>query len=194
MKAALIFAVLAFGGTALAARTGSLPAAAQERAHAIFSGVGVPAPDRTRSTIPAVLPSRTPSRVPATTPAPTTAGTPAPTTAGTTAPTSAAVLDLCRAWQAAREPPGKAVPAPTRKALADAAGGVSKIDEFCSVQLGEAPGSEGSESKKPKTKATGKPAKTDKTKTPGKPRESGKTKHTGKGKGKGKGKGQTPGK
>jgi hypothetical protein len=37
-------ALLLFGGTALAARTGNLPEAAQQHAHRLFSALGVPAP------------------------------------------------------------------------------------------------------------------------------------------------------
>jgi hypothetical protein len=129
VKVALVIAVLAFGGTALAARTGSLPSGVQERAHALFSEVGVPPPGRepgpqiTRGGVPAASPP-SPSPAPSRTPTPGPSGT--------------ATIELCRAWDTARqEPPDKAVPAPTRRALAAAAGGEPKIDGFCAGLLGK---------------------------------------------------------
>ena len=129
MKAALAIAVLAFGGTALAARTGSLPPAAQERAHDLLSGVGVPAPVQTTLPVPTSSPSRTASAVPSATPTPSRTSSPTPS-----APAPA--VDLCRVWDDARQPPGKAVPAETRRALAAAAGGVPEIDDYCAGVLG----------------------------------------------------------
>jgi hypothetical protein len=153
MKVALGFAVLAFGGTALAARAGSLPPSVQERAHDIFSQVGVPAPD------PSTQPTaggRTTSAVPS--------PLPKPSRSVTSSPAVTAVLDLCRVWDAARQdPPGKAVPAPDRRALAAAAGGVPKIDDFCAELLGgpaapSKPSDTGTPTKKPKPTPPGKPS------------------------------------
>jgi len=164
MKVALAFAVLAFGGTAMAARTGSLPASVQERAHAVFSDVGVPAP------APAKRPTRTvtdgvTTAVPS--PTPTPARTATPGTSSTAPPTAAA--ELCRAWETARQGPlGKPVPAETRRALAAAAGGVPRIDGFCAEVLGE-----------PSAPATAKP------KSPGKPPEPAPPSHPAKGNGNG---------
>jgi len=157
MKVALGFAVLAFGGTALAARTGSLPTSVQERAHDIFSEVGVPAPEpSTQSTAGGGTTSAVPSPLPK------------PSRSVTSSPAATAVLDLCRAWDAAgQDPPGKAVPAPDRRALAAAAGGVPKIDDFCAELLGEPAGTSkpsdtGTPTKKPKPTppAPGKPSVT----------------------------------
>jgi hypothetical protein len=157
MKVALGVAVLAFGGTALAARTGSLPTAVQERAHDIFSEVGVPAPD----------PSTQPTAGGGTTSAvPSPLQTPAPARSVTSSPAATVVLDLCRVWDAAgHDPPGKAVPAPARRALAAAAGGVPKIDDFCAELLGKPagtgqPSASGTPTKKPKPTPPGKPSVT----------------------------------
>jgi hypothetical protein len=174
MKVALSIAVLAFGGTALAARTGSLPAAVQERAHTIFSDVGVPAPEPDRSrqvTTDGVTGVPVPSR------------TPAPTRSATPQPSGTATLELCRTWDTARrEPPGKAVPAEVRRALAAVAGGVPKIDEFCAGQLGKPSAT----AKSPGSGKSPSPAKTTtgpKATEPPAPEPS----HPGKGKDNGKG-------
>jgi hypothetical protein len=55
-------ALLAFGGTALAARTGNLPDGAQQHAHRLFSALGVPAP-RTGPHHPSPSPSDSPAPV-----------------------------------------------------------------------------------------------------------------------------------
>jgi hypothetical protein len=155
MKVALGFAVLAFGGTALAARAGSLPPSVQERAHDIFSEVGVPDPDpSTQPTAGGVTTSAVPSPLPK------------PSRSVTSSPAATAVLDLCRVWDAARQdPPGKAVPAPARRALAAAAGGMPKIDDFCAELLGKPaatskPSDTGTPTKKPKPTHPGKPSVT----------------------------------
>jgi hypothetical protein len=168
MKAALGLAVLAFGGTALAARTGSLPSAVQERAHTIFSDVGVPPPAPASSTQVTRGSVPTPTRAPSRTATPT--------------PSERATRELCRVWNAARQDPsGKPVPPQTRRALADAAGGVPKIDAFCAARQGTA---------SPSATATSKPA------GPKKPTKSGKPtvtpSHPGKGQGNGHSKSQGP--
>ena len=172
MKAALAIAVLAFGGTALAARTGSLPPAAQERAHDLLSGVGVPAPVQTTLPVPTTSPSPSPaaSAGPSATPAPSRTSSPTPSA---TAP----VDDLCQVWNDARQPPGKAVPAETRRALAAAAGGVPEIDDFCAGVLGRpsatpTPTETGSpgDPEPPKASDPGRPSKSKKPKsTPSRP-------------------------
>ena len=176
MKVALGFAVLAFGGTALAARTGSLPPAAQERAHDIFSQAGVPAPDRSRQPSAGGGPtSAVPSRLPT------------PGRSVTSAPGGTTVLDLCRVWDAARQdPPGKAVPAPTRRALAAAAGGMPEIDGFCAKQLGKSAEPSGP----PSSGTASKPAEPPK---PGKPTTTGKPSDTPSPPGKGHGTSKRPG-
>jgi hypothetical protein len=176
MKVALGFAVLAFGGTALAARTGSLPSTVQERAHTMFSDVGVPPPapasptQVTRGSVP------TPTRAPSRTATPT--------------PSERATLELCRVWDAARQdPPGKRVPPQTRRALADAAGGAPEIDGFCAALLGTASAS---------ATATATATATTGPAGPGQPTRSGKPtatpSHPGKGPGNGNGKSHGPGK
>ena len=177
MKVALGFAVLTFGGTALAARTGSLPSAVQERAHTMFSDVGVPAPAPASSTQ-VTSAGVTASPVPSPTPAPSRTVTPGP---GATA-----VVELCKVWDAARQDPrGKVVPAQTRRALADAAGGVPEIDNFCAARLGE-PSAGASVS------GTGRPSSSGKG--PGGPKATATPSHPGNGQGKGNGKSQSPGK
>ncbi len=57
---AAALALLTFGGTALAARTGNLPQEAQQHAHRLFSALGVPAP-RTGPVSPPTRPASTPS-------------------------------------------------------------------------------------------------------------------------------------
>jgi hypothetical protein len=167
MKVALGVAVLAFGGTALAARTGSLPTAAQERAHAMFSDVGVPAPASSARPTRTVTDGVT-TAVPSPAPAPVRTATPG-TSAAVTATANA---DLCRAWNVAKQgPPGKAVPARTRRALAVAAGGVPRIDEFCAGVLGE----------------TSSVPATGKSKGPEKPAVTGTPSHPAKGNGNGNG-------
>ena len=133
MKLALGVAVLMFGGTALAARTGSLPDAAQQRAHTIFSGVGVPPPEPAPS-------AQVPTGGVTASAAPSPTASPAPARSATPDPSDAATLELCRTWDTARrDKPGAAVPAEIRRALAAAAGGVPEIDEFCTARLGSAP-------------------------------------------------------
>jgi hypothetical protein len=142
MKVAAGVVVLAAGGTAFAAGTGALPTAAQERAHRMFSPLGIPAPR------PGPSPLRSgdgagPSGVPATI-APT-AVTPSATTAPgtTTALADGTPLGLCRAWDAARDKKhGKAMTSASRRALAAAAGGAAKVDDYCTALLAGAPAAE----------------------------------------------------
>ncbi len=118
--------VLAMGGTAVAAQTGKLPAGAQQRAHDMLSSLGVPAPDdgpRPAPTGP-VRPSK--SAQPSATPTPPTSAT-----------TDPVALTLCQQWDAAsRKPHGKALTAEAKHALAEAAGGPSKVADFCVALLG----------------------------------------------------------
>jgi hypothetical protein len=132
IKVAAATAALAFGGTAVAAETGNLPAPAQDRAHRLFSALGVPAPEATtpRPGTPAA------TRPTGSTPAParpTTATAPAPAPAVSGDP---AVPGLCRAWHAAqRSPRGAALPEPDRRALTAAAGGPGRIAAFCAPHI-----------------------------------------------------------
>ena len=102
-------ALLAFGGTALAARTGNLPQEAQQHAHRLFSALGVPAP-RTGPVAP--------PHPAATSPAPTTRPSP-----------SVAALTWCDSWRggAGRTP----LTRENKRKLSAAAGGEGRIDRYC---------------------------------------------------------------
>jgi hypothetical protein len=130
LKVAAAVTVLAMGGTAVAAQTGKLPAGAQQRAHDMLSSLGVPAPDdgpRPAPTGP-VRPSK--SARPSATPTP-------PTSAATTDPVA---LTLCQQWDAERRKPhGRAMTAEAKHALAKAAGGQSKVADFCITMLDNPP-------------------------------------------------------
>lgn len=139
MKVAAGVAVLVVGGTAAAAETGNLPAAAQKQAHGWFSVLGVPPPSSSRPG-----PSdaeRTVSAVPThAQPAPTVApGATTPSAGpGSPGPDASAARGLCRAWQAAgSKPRGKSMAAASRRALADLAGGENAIAGFCARQLAD---------------------------------------------------------
>ena len=133
VKVAAGVAVLAVGGTAVAAETGNLPAGVRQ----LFAALGVPAPDGgSRPTATGAGRSRPSAHVPP-------PATPAPLSKGATSdPAEVRALDLCRSWDAARRKPhGKAVPAATRHALADLAGGENRIAGFCNDVLGASAGS-----------------------------------------------------
>ncbi|MCU7727814.1 hypothetical protein ODJ79_29205 [Actinoplanes sp. KI2] len=120
-------AVLSVGGTAVAAGTGNLPDGLQQRAHRLFSALGVPAP-RTGPT--AVAP--TPSGAASPTPSPTATPTPTPTpeATATATPSTAQVAAWCMAWQTA-ENGGKPMPGRTRRDLIKAAGGADEVADYC---------------------------------------------------------------
>ena len=134
MKVAAGVAVLAVGGTAVAAETGSLPSTAQHHAHSWFSGLGVPPPAPAPSSAPPAGPGATTAR-PTSSPQVTTA---APRPGSTSAvPPAPAARGLCQAWHAARDKKnGKPMAAGSRRALAAMAGGVSGIPGFCASYLG----------------------------------------------------------
>jgi hypothetical protein len=96
-------ALLIFGGTAVAARTGYLPQEAQQHAHRLFSALGVPAP-RTGAT-----PSPSSSAHP-----PTTTPRPAIT-----------ALSWCDAW------PRGPLTKEDRRRLVAAAGSEEKVERYC---------------------------------------------------------------
>jgi hypothetical protein len=139
VKAAAGTAVLLLGGTALAAETGNLPNGAQQHAHDLFSGLGVPPPGSGTGATP--TPGATPSGPPTPTPSPT----PSPSNHGRTiSPSSPAALGLCRAWEASQKnPTGKKMAAEAFRDLSRAAGGEKKIAEFCAPLLGSGPGEKG---------------------------------------------------
>jgi hypothetical protein len=148
MKVAAGVVVLAVSGTALAAETGALPAAAQHHAHRMFSSLGVPAP------APGSRPLRAgtgagPSGDP------TPRDSPTPSAATTPTPGDVTPPGLCRAWDATRKNPhSKAMTAASRRALAAAAGGEVKVADYCTALLAAAPAKG-----RPTAKKTGKPSK-----------------------------------
>ncbi|MFF5288890.1 hypothetical protein [Paractinoplanes globisporus] len=120
-------AVLSLGGTAVAAGTGSLPAGLQERAHSLFSALGVPAP-RTGPSISTPAPSGSTA-----TPRPTSApATPTPTA---TSPRPAQVVAWCAAWRTA-EDGGKPMNGRDRRELTTAAGGAESVARYCAGVTG----------------------------------------------------------
>jgi len=123
-------AVLSVGGTAVAAGTGNLPAGLQQRAHRLFSALGVPAP-RTGPTTTGPAPGgRGSTATPGPTPAATPTPTPTPTATGTIAPATAQVVAWCTAWQTA-ENGGKPMNGRDRRDLTAAAGGAGEVADYC---------------------------------------------------------------
>ncbi|MET0424135.1 MAG: hypothetical protein ABW046_09685, partial [Actinoplanes sp.] len=99
-------ALLAVCGTAAAARTGHLPADAQQHAHRLFSALGVPAPRTGPQQRSEPVPGGSSRPVPSKAPAPH--------------------AEWCRSW--------RATPTHTagwRKELEAAAGGAGRIGDFC---------------------------------------------------------------
>ncbi|MBB4742054.1 hypothetical protein BJY16_005513 [Actinoplanes octamycinicus] len=131
--------LVAAGGTAVAARSGVLPDAAQERAHELFSGLGVPAP-QTSSSAPSPVPSSKPSRT-----------TSVPSPAPATSPTAVVPAGWCRAWAAAP----RASNAPWRRKLVEAAGSEAAIPAYCAA-LGTTTTSPAASPATPSTSAPGK--------------------------------------
>jgi hypothetical protein len=128
MKVAAGVAVLAVSGTALAARTGNLPDAAQQRAHAMFEPLGVPGPAPSPSTS-GTATSGSPARTSATSTSPAPSRTP---TSVPSDPAAAGAISLCRIWV---ENDGKGMPAPSRKRLKDLAGKQKDIAAYCAGLL-----------------------------------------------------------
>jgi hypothetical protein len=126
-KVAVGVAILAAGGTAVAAETGNLPAGVQH----FFSALGVPAPDGgPQPTVTGAGPA--PSHASA---GPTPTPTPAASRGGDTSrPAETTALGLCRAWDDGQAH-GKPMPAASRRALAAAAGGEKEIADFCARLL-----------------------------------------------------------
>jgi hypothetical protein len=115
--AAVVLGVLVSGGVAAAA-TGNLPDPAQQVAHALLGGVGVPAPTGATVTTPsqAVGPDAT----------------------------GPAALGLCRAWSAGQGGQhGSKLDALAFAALAKAAGGSDQIAGYCAQVTASTPGASG---------------------------------------------------
>jgi hypothetical protein len=101
VSALTALALLMFGGTALAARTGNLPDGAQQHAHRLFSALGVPAP-RTGPHHPSPSPS-------------------------ISAPSPAVELGWCADWQ----PGGPSLSSENHQRLRTAAGSEQRIPGYC---------------------------------------------------------------
>jgi len=124
-KLALGLAALSFGGVAFATETGSLPAPAQDAAHSVLGGIGVPAHHK-----------KTPGR-------------PAERGKGPDV-TGPAAVGLCRAYAAGhKDTHGKALDSPPFQALITAAGGKAKVPAYCDKVLAKA--TNGSHPTGPKT-------------------------------------------
>jgi hypothetical protein len=115
--AAAVLGVLMTGGVAAAA-TGNLPAPAQQAAHALLGGAGLPAPAEATAT---------------------TRSHPAgPAAAGS------AAQGLCRAWSAGQGGQhGSKLDAPAFAALTKAAGGTKQIAAYCARVTASRPGGAG---------------------------------------------------
>ena len=125
VKAAAGVALVMFGGTALAAETGTLPRGAQQHAHEAFSAFGVPPPGDSSSPTGAPSDQATPS------PAPSSG-----TQSATPKLSSAAILGLCRSWDAQQKnPASKPMEDEALRALTAAADGEKHIEAFCAPLL-----------------------------------------------------------
>ena len=114
--------LLSAGGTAVAARTGNLPAGVQQHAHRLFSVLGVPAPG-TGGSAPGPAPSPTPAPV-------GSASLVAPTPAPTAVTPTGEQVGWCEAWQAAAAG-GRPINGRSRRDLIAAAGGADNVGQFC---------------------------------------------------------------
>lgn len=133
-------AVLAVG---VAAQTGTLPAPLQQRAHHVFSGLGVPPAGGTGTTAAA---SRTPTPVP----------TPPPSATGRAAdPADPQAQGLCQSWRAHQQnPTGKVISAEALATLATLAGGEAAIPAWCAQVLDARPQAQPSGTSTPRPGAT----------------------------------------
>jgi hypothetical protein len=112
-------AVLLVGSAAMAAGTGNLPGGVQQRAHDLLSSLGVAVPGAGGH------------------------GGPSPSTSPTVAlggevtdPSgSAALLELCEAWQASKNPHSKAMTTEQLRDLVAQAGSKASISGFCGPVL-----------------------------------------------------------
>lgn len=134
-RVAVGLAVVATGGTAFAAATGSLPASIQEEAHQLLAPLGVPAPSTTaQSSTPRPHANASPS-------AGQPSGSPGPGSTGRTGgPDQVRARELCGDWAAAQQHPhGRPMAADSRRALAAAAGGAPHIAAYCARILAGQP-------------------------------------------------------
>ena len=125
VKAVAGVALVMFGGTALAAETGTLPRGAQQHAHEAFSALGVPPPGDGSA------PTGSPSGQATPSPTPSTGNQ-----SRTPKLSDAAILGLCRSWQAQQKnPANKPMEDEALRALTAAAGGEKHIESFCAPLL-----------------------------------------------------------
>lgn len=119
--------VLALGGVAVAATTGSLPPPVQHGAHNLLSPLGVvvpdgkaPRPDKDSGDTPRQSNSPSPTHTPST----------------SADPSGPAIHRLCQAWQAQQKgPASKSMDPAAFQKLAAAAGGADKVPTFCATVL-----------------------------------------------------------
>jgi len=138
LKVAASVAVLAVGGTAVAAETGRLPAAAQRQAYELFGDLGVPAPRPATGRAapgPVDSPATGGTGPGASGPASPAATSPSAATSSPSAAAATRAHGLCRAWDAHRRGNGKAMAAGARRELAGLAGGEDRIEAFCAAYL-----------------------------------------------------------
>ncbi|MET0493479.1 MAG: hypothetical protein ABW000_10160 [Actinoplanes sp.] len=148
--------LLGVGGTAVAARTGSLPAGVQQHAHDLFPALGVPAPGTGPTTSPPAptasaagptgpaRPEPTPTPPATETSAPETSAPetstpkrPRPTTPRPTATAPAEAPAWCEAWRVAAAG-GHPMNGRARRDLNAAAGGADNVAEYCARLTGSA--------------------------------------------------------
>jgi hypothetical protein len=126
VKVVIGVGVLLFGGTALAAGTGNLPAEVQHGAHELFAPLGVPVPDALGR----------PGGGSVGGGGSVSTGT-ASASGATPVVTGPATVGLCRAWLARRKNGHGNVPdSAVTQALARAAGGTDNIPAYCAAVLG----------------------------------------------------------
>ncbi|WP_203916675.1 hypothetical protein [Rugosimonospora africana] len=160
LRLAALVAVLMTGSTVLAAETNRLPPVVQQRAHNLFSPLGVPAPST------AARPSVSKSPIPGGT-GRSAAPRPDPSV---THPSDFTPVQLCQAWNLARKGPHRTtLPDPVQRALEAAAKGQPNIASFCAHVLSGS----GKQATPTQPGATPTPDRTDK---PGKGKGKGHTK------------------
>jgi hypothetical protein len=143
IKALAGAAALLVGSAALAAGTGKLPDAAQQRAHDVFSGLGVPAPNGGGKRggagehpgggngHPGLIPSAPGSQVRSSEPA---------------------IVALCRTFvQSQKKPHGNAMDPAALQTLTAAAGAAANIPAYCATVLADKGDAHGGEPGQPPT-------------------------------------------
>jgi hypothetical protein len=137
--------LLGVGGTAVAARTGNLPAGVQQHVHDLFPALGVPTPG-TGPTQPVPAPTAPvasptgrarPGPRPTATPKTSTPKSPRPATPSPTVTAAAEVLAWCEAWRVAAAG-GHPMNGRARRDLNAAAGGEDNVAGYCDQLTGSA--------------------------------------------------------